>query len=210
MEFRDAIEFDENIFRDFYNKWMDSEAPLVVDVSLSILEQVIVNNIKLDFNTVELSCLDIGCACGKHLISLKQNSIIQNAKGIDISNLMIERAIQSAENHGVDISYINSSIELYNTEDKYDIIIASEVLEHLINPIECLKKITTLMSENGFFYGSVPLGNTCDTEVHFNHYSMDSLYELLFNSFKRITIIPINVSDKSGVHLFFRCQKEMS
>lgn len=65
---------------------------------------------------------------------------------------------------GVD-PLINSTIEEYKTERKYDAIVMHNVLEHVDNVNVTLSKIRSLLKENGLFFVSVPNGNAVSRQI---------------------------------------------
>lgn len=65
--------------------------------------------------------------------------------------------------------FIHSSIEKYNPKINYNIIFAIEVLEHLQNPLTNIKKIRSLLKNDGVFIGTTPypfLGNILIDKTH--------------------------------------------
>ena len=48
------------------------------------------------------------------------------------------------------------STEVLNANDKYDLIILSHVLEHIVEPTEFLKKVIQFLSDDGLIYIEVP------------------------------------------------------
>ena len=72
----------------------------------------------------DINILEIGTGSGCISIALKKN-LKCNIDAIDISNDAINIAKNNAINNNVDINYINSSIEDYNINKKYDLIISN-------------------------------------------------------------------------------------
>lgn len=100
----------------------------------------------------DLKILDMGCADGRLGEYLKKN---RNATviGIDIS----DKAINKAKKVLNDAYCLN--IEKDNLpflEKSFDIIICADVLEHLFDPLETLRKLRSYLKENGYFILSIP------------------------------------------------------
>lgn len=89
-----------------------------------------------------LDILEVGCGYGYLTYSL--HSLGHNVEGIDISS----RAIQYASSHYGDY-YQVAKLEDYHTHKKYDLIIATELIEHLINPVEFISLCADLLNANG-------------------------------------------------------------
>jgi 2-polyprenyl-3-methyl-5-hydroxy-6-metoxy-1,4-benzoquinol methylase len=57
---------------------------------------------------------------------------------------------------GEEITVINSMFEEYNPQEKYDLVIASNILEHVYDPIKVLKKIKGWLTKKGRCIITVP------------------------------------------------------
>ena len=73
---------------------------------------------------------------------------------VDISDTSLEmtRRMVGEDN----IHYLNFDISEINPELKYELIILGEVLEHLDDPIAMLKNVSSLLSERGMLFFTVP------------------------------------------------------
>ena len=98
--------------------------------------------------------LDIGCGGG----ILSEELCKQGAKvtGIDSSSKSISIAKQHAEQNNYDIKYINKSIFEINDLGAYDFIICFEMIEHINEPNDLIKKIKDLSSKkSGLFLSTI-------------------------------------------------------
>ena len=98
--------------------------------------------------------LDIGCGGG----ILAEELCKQGAKvtGIDSSSKSISIAKQHAEQNNYDIKYINKSIFEITDLDVYDFIICFEMIEHINEPNDLIKKIKELSSKkSGLFLSTI-------------------------------------------------------
>lgn len=145
-------------------------------------------------------CLDIGAAYGTLSIFCKvvNPSIILTI--VDFVKYTSDELINK-----YNIKFILKNIETDEIEfdKKFDIIILTEVFEHFnFNPIETLKKISNLLSENGRLYLSTPNSSVCGKlpeytsykemplptksitvrDQHIYQYSYDELLEIFKNS----------------------------
>jgi 2-polyprenyl-3-methyl-5-hydroxy-6-metoxy-1,4-benzoquinol methylase len=100
--------------------------------------------------------LDVGC--GNGVITRQLGKEGYKVLGIDISKKAIEKA--NALNMYSNVQFENISAEnLVATEEKYDAIVCSEVLEHLTDPITLLKVLNDSLKENGKLIITVPNGS---------------------------------------------------
>lgn len=98
-----------------------------------------------------LNVLDVGCGYGYLTYAINQSG--HNALGVDVSKNAIEIGIK---NFG--INYLNAKLEdlSQDYERKFDLIIATELIEHL-NDIEgFLENCLRLLNNNGKIYLSTP------------------------------------------------------
>ena len=98
----------------------------------------------------KLKCLDIGCGGG--LLSERIARLGASVTGIDVTKSSIEVAKTHALNSGLSINYINTDISSFikkKSAKKFDLIIASEVIEHLDNRSLFFKEVSKLLKNKG-------------------------------------------------------------
>lgn len=133
--------------------------------------------------------LDVGSATGT--ISFYLGSKGLNVDGIEISKHAIKYANLNKEAFSLqNVNFINSSIENYKTNKKYDLITCFEVLEHLEDDKKNLIQLANYMNKNSILTISVPSSNaplyrlgilsSFDKEVgHLRRYSVESIKKRL-------------------------------
>mgnify|MGYP001323371794 CR=1 FL=1 len=98
----------------------------------------------------KISILDFGCGnandCGKFLLNNKDEYL-----GFDIHSSSIKFATQNFKSKNISFSTILP-------KKKFDVIIISEVLEHLENPASILIHLKKQLNKDGFILGSIPNG----------------------------------------------------
>jgi SAM-dependent methyltransferase len=99
-----------------------------------------------------LKILDIGCHDGDFLFYLAERFKAQKhiLDGLDI----VERYIEEAKKRNVKNNLPINKFYIMNVEkelpqEKYDIVIIQEVVEHLVNPFDLLFRIRKILSPNG-------------------------------------------------------------
>ena len=106
-----------------------------------ILDQINNRNIR------NLKILDVGCGGG--IICEPLARLGANVTGIDFApNNIIAAKIHSKKNK-LKINYINKDIEKSKLDEKFDIILMFEVLEHLDNWKKTIKNIKKNLNKNG-------------------------------------------------------------
>lgn len=98
------------------------------------------------------SLLEIGCGTGRFLKLLKEIKPELQSTGIDIN----AEAVEIAKEKGVNC--LNASAEAFAEKDneRYDLILAFEVLEHVFEPFSLIKVLLKLLEKDGKIYMTLP------------------------------------------------------
>ena len=121
--------------------------------------------------------LDIGCSSGVLLNDLHAIGFDkQKLYGIDIS----EAAIANCKKNGIENSFVMDAQNI-SLNEKFDILIASDCLEHLENDTAALDNWYSLLNEGGQLYVFVPafmsLWSPHDVaNMHYRRYTRGELY----------------------------------
>lgn len=124
--------------------------------------------------------LDIGCSSGILLMDLEEIGFRkENLFGIDISS----EAIQNCHENGVANTFVMDAQEIILTE-KFDIIIASDCLEHLQDDHKALANWNSLLKPNGKALIFVPAfkflwSDHDEVNMHFRRYTLKELKQKL-------------------------------
>ena len=152
-----TLDKDEIIqFSRLANDWWDEEGSMSF---LHAMSEIRTKFIKIElmehFNIKDknklftgLNVLDLGCGGG--IASEPLCRLGANLTGVDESEKLIEVAKLHAKNMKLKINYQCTSIQnLVKIKNKYDVVIALELLEHVNNLKEFCKLITNLLTEDG-------------------------------------------------------------
>ncbi|TBN03589.1 class I SAM-dependent methyltransferase [Hyunsoonleella flava] len=104
-----------------------------------------------------LKILDVGCATGTNGKYLLDQKIAAMVVGVEYNDLMAKDASKYYDE--VFVGDLNSDefVERITKQKvKFDYILFGDVLEHLINPLDVLKKLKTLLNSDGKVIISVP------------------------------------------------------
>ena len=116
--------------------------------------------------------LDIGCSSGIFLKDLERLGFkIENLFGIDIS----EKAIANCKSNGIQNAFVMDAQNITLLE-KFDIIIASDCLEHLQDDIKAINNWKSLLKNGGLMYVFVPAFQSLwsyhdEVNKHFRRYT---------------------------------------
>lgn len=144
---------------------------------------------------------EVGCGEGYWVIEWNLQGI--NARGSDFSNKIIELARMNAasKNLSPDIFEVHSIYDLEPEKDSADLIVCSEMLEHLEHPEEALRILQRVASDYLIF--SVPhepvwrvlnmmrgkyLGSFGNTPGHLQHWSIKSFIKLVERYFDVVDV----------------------
>jgi 2-polyprenyl-3-methyl-5-hydroxy-6-metoxy-1,4-benzoquinol methylase len=97
--------------------------------------------------------LEVGCGAGHTLSLLKKQGLCDWTCGIEISSTAAEQAAQRLD------QVIQGNVEAMDIPvetGSIDLLLCLDVLEHLVDPWETLRRLTTLLSPNGVLVASIP------------------------------------------------------
>ena len=98
----------------------------------------------------KLKILDIGCGGG--LLCEPLNKLGATITGIDASKNNIEVAKLHSKEMNLDIKYIHCSPENLNLQNEYDVVLAMEVVEHLLDINIFMQNCSKLIKKNGIMF----------------------------------------------------------
>lgn len=114
-----------------------------------------------------LKILDLGCGIGGMTFPLSY--LGHRVKGVDVDPKSIEAC--NSQNDFSNATYLVGDIGTIDLQEKFDVVICSEVLEHSLNPKLLLQTIAKHLTQGGIAVVTVPNGYC--------------LYELVFSRFLR-------------------------
>ena len=103
-----------------------------------------------NFPLKNLKILDIGCGGG--LISEPMTRLGARVTGVDASSKNINIAKAHAKKNNLDIAYLNSVPEKLDTQNKFDIILNLEIVEHVENLDLYLESCFKLLKPKGIMF----------------------------------------------------------
>lgn len=106
------------------------------------------------------SFIDLGCYEGSVVLKVAQHLKIPSV-GVEINKVAVEWN-NSRVPKGVDAKFIQSSIEEFETDEKYDAVSCMEVIEHVKDPKKITDKMKSLMHKDSYGFITTPNG-TLDT-----------------------------------------------
>ena len=125
--------------------------PCRVEYIVQVIKRNIINK-QINSSTQicnNLNILDVGCGGG--LLCEPLSRLGGNVTGIDVSENAIITAKKHASKMGLTINYICTSLEELNMKKDFDLIIASEVIEHVLDRKYFLKMIRKISSNKTSF-----------------------------------------------------------
>jgi len=134
---------------------------------------------------VNKNVLDFGCGIGGFLGMAKQSA--RNVSGVEL-----EKALQLSFQERK-LNVFSNLKEAQEQGEKYDIITAFHVVEHLQNPKEILKNLSSLLTKNGEIIIEVPNSNDALLTLYenepFQNFTYWSQHLFLFNKKTMIELV---------------------
>lgn len=139
---------------------------------------------RIIFSLSRKSVLDVGCGDGRLCFELKNKNL--EIVGIDYSY----KAINFARGFSPELEFIIQDIENFDRNDKFDVIVLMETLEHFLPERipQIINNLSKFLKIDGRLIITVPSKNTPLPRKHFQHFTRESLNDTLKPHFKINTI----------------------
>ena len=130
-------------------KMLHEITPIRIDYIKSVILQHfnITNVSEQPFNNIKL--LDVGSGGG--LVCKPMFELGADVTGLDANAHNTKAANSYAKENKLNIKYINNTVEEYapSNQEKFDVVLCLEVIEHVANPKEFVQNISKLVKPNG-------------------------------------------------------------
>ena len=146
---------EKNIFDKLSNEWWKVEGSFSAlhaynFVRIKYIKEILKKDTKNNLNNLKI--LDIGCGGG--ILTEPLARLGAQVVGIDENENAIRVAINHAKKNELKIKYKKISFEKINFNEKFDVILCMEVLEHLNNIDVLISKVRESLKPKGKFIGS--------------------------------------------------------
>lgn len=115
------------------------------------IKEKIIKHFKINETTSKplknIKIIDIGCGGG--LVCEPLSNLGSEVTGIDASEKNIEVAKIHSKKTGINICYQKSLVEDFDKNNKFHVVLALEIIEHVSNPHEFIENCCKLVDENG-------------------------------------------------------------
>jgi 2-polyprenyl-3-methyl-5-hydroxy-6-metoxy-1,4-benzoquinol methylase len=104
----------------------------------------------------KLSLIDFGCNDGVY--SIPYAKMGARVLGVDISQALAEKATKRAEEAGLSdrCRFMAGNVETFSINERFDVVLFSEVLEHVLRPDSAIRNLTKFTREGGFLLLTTP------------------------------------------------------
>ncbi|MDD5372774.1 MAG: class I SAM-dependent methyltransferase [Sulfurimonas sp.] len=161
------------------NYYEDSNMSQGLDINEWLNETCVDDNRRFEFvkdMIINKDIVDFGSGAGGFLLKAKE--VAKSVVGIELDNKIIEHYKKNNINHTADIESLEN--------DRYDVITAFHVVEHLSNPIGILKLLVSKLKKGGKLIVEVPNSDDALLTIYknkaFSNFTYWSPHLFLYNS----------------------------
>ena len=176
--------------------WLDRDIKRFKDLGTLIPASQIKVYKKIRDISVGLTIVDIGCSIGYGANIMSQ--MARHVWGVDVN----EEAVRFADHvfGRPNLNFTTFDIENPPPREyaKFDIVVMSEVIEHLENPEKALQTMKTFFHDKTVGYINTPNANHPDlagdhphNELHLKEFTSGEFYELLTRHFNSVTLYSV-------------------
>jgi len=134
----------------------------------------------LEHVPVGSSVLEVGCQDGGVTRYLADKARCVTA--IDVSQHYLDRAMQHLADRD-NITFCRAEGTTYQSQDKYDVIVATELIEHVVDPVALIRNLMKMVRRGGSILVTTPLGWPDTEGEHINEFeSADEVLDLLLQA----------------------------
>jgi len=141
----------------------------------------ITKEFNLDLNNKDI--IDIGTGTGHLLSFFSEHYVFKSITGIDFSESAIKVSKKTLPEGKFFVHDLYQKLDI-----KYDMILCTEVIEHLLNPDLALRNMIDMMSNDSVCLITVPNGRIDHYEGHINFWSPESWEVFIENNCKGLTV----------------------
>jgi len=108
----------------------------------------------LNKNPEQITVLDVGCGRGD--FSIQMAKVFKKVVAVEPYKDAYEYAQKNSPKQLNNIIFKNSKIEKFESKDKYDLIVALTIFEHLSNQKKAFNKMFSMLKDGGIIYITAP------------------------------------------------------
>jgi len=143
--------YSDECLTDFYTRWYrtvyGNKGPATLFASQYENQAPLIYKFMSEFNIGQTG-LEIGCGAAGILGYFKDQG--KTVTGLDYNEDYLDYG------RGKGVNLLRGSLEALEPDQKFDFIIISHVLEHIVKPVEFLKQVNERLTDDGMIYVEVP------------------------------------------------------
>lgn len=182
----------ENYFKEHYKSDFSKKDLEDYEKWLSTQWSFIKHEISYASNNQKTRILEIGSGFGGFYNILQREGFVGEYVGIELDS----DAAAFSNDFFRTQAFKNLSLSDYNCPNRFDLVVAFEVLEHLENPSKSLREIANLLQPTGIFFGTTPFPykkNVLADKTHLSVLHPENWRRLFtMSGFKSIKLYPMS------------------
>ncbi len=142
----------------------------------------------LKYKDKETTILNVGShdGCFEHFAFKKG---LKNVTTLDVDDKTINRIKRNVPESNIIKGVIEDS---HIPDNSYDVIVITEVLEHLIDPVVALKEMKRMLKKDGMILATVPLDGKIPSRMHLHEFNLYDIIYLFQNIGEKFIVMELH------------------
>lgn len=186
----------------YFNFEFDKSCPKIISSTIEEILSIAKNKIGKPIHNLKV--LDVGSGAGQYTFEIEK--YVKKVMGVEPFKPAYLKALNKKKRTKSKVHFVNTLIEDFKTNERFDLILCLATLEHMTNAEKAFTKIFKLMTNNGIIYLTAP-NKLWPLEPHYGLLFLSWLPLPLANAYVRVTKRGSSYEDSAYSRSYFGIKK---